>query len=218
MKNIIILMSIVTFIFIIILIIQNLLEKRRLEIYKNNLLQDKDEKELKLMIGYNYISNFNKLDSIINEIIESNLDKEKLEYMENMIDQTYGCIYGNDIIKQTTYYENEYLYTTSILNLDIIFYAFKYVFKIIKKNNYHLYDNIDIINENIEEGNTEFNKKIKKLSKIEKRVIKNKSDKKYYYENVDKIKKEYKNIIDESNPITVMLFIKDGLKKISESN
>ena len=55
MKNIIILMSIVTFIFIIILIIQNLLEKRRLEIYKNNLLQDKDEKELKLMIGYNYI-------------------------------------------------------------------------------------------------------------------------------------------------------------------
>ena len=144
MKNIIILMSIVTFIFIIILIIQNLLEKRRLEIYKNNLLQDKDEKELKLMIGYNYISNLNKLDSIINEIIESNLDKEKLEYMENMIDQTYGCIYGNDIIKQTTYYENEYLYTTSILNLDIIFYAFKYVFKIIKKNNYHLYDNIDI--------------------------------------------------------------------------
>ena len=99
MKNIIILMSIVTFIFIIILIIQNLLEKRRLEIYKNNLLQDKDEKELKLMIGYNYISNLNKLDSIINEIIESNLDKEKLEYMENMIDQTYGCIYGNDIIK-----------------------------------------------------------------------------------------------------------------------
>ena len=62
------------------------------------------------------------------------------------------------------------------------------------------------------------NKKIKKLSKIEKRVIKNKSDKKYYYENVDKIKKEYKNIIDESNPITVMLFIKDGIKKISESN
>ena len=76
MKNIIILMSIVTFIFIIILIIQNLLEKRRLEIYKKNLLQDKDEKELKLMIGYNYISNLNKLDSIINEIIESNLDKE----------------------------------------------------------------------------------------------------------------------------------------------
>ena len=34
MKNIIILMSIVTFIFIIILIIQNLLEKRRLEIYE----------------------------------------------------------------------------------------------------------------------------------------------------------------------------------------
>ena len=93
MKNIIILMSIVTFIFIIILIIQNLLEKRRLEIYKNNLLQDKDEKELKLMIGYNYISNLNKLDSIINEIIESNLDKEKLEYMENKIDQTNGCIY-----------------------------------------------------------------------------------------------------------------------------
>ena len=88
MKNIIILMSIVTFIFIIIQIIQNLLEKRRLEIYKKNLLQDKDEKELKLMIGYNYISNLNKLDSIINEIIESNLDKEKLEHTENMIDQT----------------------------------------------------------------------------------------------------------------------------------
>ena len=30
--------------------------------------------------------------------------------------------------------------------------------------------------------------------------------------------KETVNIIDESNPITVMLFIKDGLKKISESN
>ena len=40
MKNIIILMSIVTFIFIIILIIQNLLEKRRLEIYKNNFQLD----------------------------------------------------------------------------------------------------------------------------------------------------------------------------------
>ena len=86
MKNIIILMSIVTFIFIIILIIQNLLEKRRLEIYKNNLLQDKDEKELKLMIGYNYISNLNKLDSIINEIIESNLDKEKLEQLKKILD------------------------------------------------------------------------------------------------------------------------------------
>ena len=92
--------------------------------------------------------------------------------MKKMIEKTYRCIYGNDIIDKTTYDEYEFLYTTSILNLDIIFYAFKYVFKIIKKNNYHLYDNIDIINENIEEGNTEFNKKIKKLSKIEKRVIK----------------------------------------------
>ena len=57
MKNIIILMSIVTFIFIIILIIQNLLEKRRLEIYKNNLLQDKDEEVKKnaLIALYNLV-------------------------------------------------------------------------------------------------------------------------------------------------------------------
>lgn len=217
MKNILVLMFFVSIIFILLELVKTLIENKKLSNYKKHILENKDETELKLMIGYNYVSNLNKLDSIINEIISSNISKEKLDYMERIIDKTNEFIYGNDIIEQTTFYENEYLYKNTIINLDIIFYAFKFIFKEIKNNDYKIFNNKDILNNSIESGNKEFQKKVEKLFKKGKKLVKNKKGRKYYYNSIDKIKNEYKVLIDNSNPISVMFFIKDSLKKISES-
>ncbi|MEG0909697.1 MAG: hypothetical protein RSH78_04985, partial [Bacilli bacterium] len=69
MKNILILLLFVTSITVIILFI---MEKKRIKnnkLLKERIIGNTDEQELKLMVGYNYISNLNKLDSLVNEMI-----------------------------------------------------------------------------------------------------------------------------------------------------
>jgi hypothetical protein len=176
---------------------------------KKALLQNNNEDEIKLMIGYNYISNLNKLDSIVNELMNSNIDASKLKYMENIIDTTNNNIYDDEIKEITTYYENEFLYKNSIINLDVVFYGFKYLFNKYKEDNFNLEKNIN---------DKEFEKKVSELYRKSNKIVKRKKDKLYYYDNVEKMKVEYKNLIDESNPSNVLLFIKDAIQNISKIN
>ena len=136
MKNIFLLFLIVASIDFIILLILDKIQSNKSLKYKKALLKGNDEDEIKLMIGYNYISNLNKLDSIANEFTKSNIDSTKLEYMEKIIETTNRHIYDDEVKEMTTYYENEFLYKNKIINLDIVFYGFKALFNMYKENKY----------------------------------------------------------------------------------
>ncbi len=209
MKNIFILFLIVFSIAFIILLILDKIEAYRCMNQKKALFQNSDEDEIKLMIGFNYISNLNKLDSIVNELMKSNIDDSKLEYMEKIIETTNNNIYDDEMKEMTTYYENEFLYKNNIINLDVVFYGFKYLFNKYKENEFNLDNNID---------NEEFKKKVSELYRKSNKIVKRKKDKLYYYDNVEKIKIEYKTLIDESNPSNVLFFIKDAIQNLSKIN
>lgn len=209
MRNIFILFLIVFSIAFIILLILDKIEAYRCMKQKKALFQDNDENEIKLMIGFNYISNLNKLDSIANELMKSNIDKTKLEYMEKIIDTTNNNIYDDEIKEITTYYENEFLYKNNIINLDVVFYGFKYLFNKYKENEFNIENNID---------NEEFKRKVSELYRKSNKIVKRKKDKLYYYDNIEKIKIEYKTLIDESNPSNVLFFIKDAIQNLSKIN
>lgn len=209
MKNIFILFLIVFSIAFIILLILDKIEAYRCMKQKKALFQNSDEEEIKLMIGFNYISNLNKLDSIVNELMKSNIDDSKLEYMEKIIETTNNNIYDDEMKEMTTYYENEFLYKNNIINLDVVFYGFKYLFNKYKENEFNLDNNID---------NEEFKKKVSELYRKSNKIVKRKKDKLYYYDNVEKIKIEYKTLIDESNPSNVLFFIKDAIQNLSKIN
>ena len=209
MRNIFILFLIVFSIAFIILLILDKIEAYRCMKQKKALFQNNDENEIKLMIGFNYISNLNKLDSIANELMKSNIDKTKLEYMEKIIDTTNNNIYDDEIKEITTYYENEFLYKNNIINLDVVFYGFKYLFNKYKENEFNIENNTD---------NEEFKRKVSELYRKSNKIVKRKKDKLYYYDNIEKIKIEYKTLIDESNPSNVLFFIKDAIQNLSKIN
>lgn len=209
MKNIFLLFLIVTSIdFIILLIIDKIQSNKSLK-YKKALLKDNDEDEIKLMIGYNYISNLNKLDSIANEFTKPNIDSSKLEYMEQIIETTNKHIYDDEVKEMTTYYENEFLYKNKIINLDIVFYGFKALFNMYKENKYEAI-NLD--------NNEEFMKKLEKLNRKSNKIVKRKKDRAYYYDNVEKIKIEYKTLIDEANAESVLSFVKKAINDLNKTN
>lgn len=215
MKNILILLLFVTSITVIILFI---MEKKRIK--KNKLLKERiigntDEQELKLMVGYNYISNLNKLDSLVNEMINKEVDKLKIDYVENIINKTTTYIYGKDTKEKTNYYENEFLYKDSIINLDIIFYALNKVLKYFKANNYN---SKELVEEYNNLNKLIFKNKNDKIIKKSKKIIKNKFNRTLYYEKVEQIKIEYKNLIDDTNPIMILYFIKDALERVSKTS
>ena len=209
MKNIILLFLIVTSIDFIILLILDKIQSNKSLKYKKALLKGNDEDEIKLMIGYNYISNLNKLDSIANEFTKSNIDSTKLEYMEKIIETTNRHIYDDEVKEMTTYYENEFLYKNKIINLDIVFYGFKALFNMYKENKYK---GINIDN------NEEFMKKLDKLNRKSNKIVKRKKDRAYYYDNIEKMKIEYKSLIDEENAENVLSFVKNAINDLNKTS
>ena len=209
MKNIFLLFLIVTSIDFIILLILDKIQSNKSLKYKKALLKGNDEDEIKLMIGYNYISNLNKLDSIANEFTKSNIDSTKLEYMEKIIETTNRHIYDDEVKEMTTYYENEFLYKNKIINLDIVFYGFKALFNMYKENKYK---GINIDN------NEEFMKKLDKLNRKSNKIVKRKKDRAYYYDNIEKMKIEYKCLIDEENAENVLSFVKNAINDLNKTS
>lgn len=209
MKNIFLLFLIVTSIDFIILLILDKIQSNKSLKYKKALLKGNDEDEIKLMIGYNYISNLNKLDSIANEFTKSNIDRTKLEYMEKIIETTNRHIYDDEVKEMTTYYENEFLYKNKIINLDIVFYGFKALFNMYKENKYK---GINIDN------NEEFMKKLDKLNRKSNKIVKRKKDRAYYYDNIEKMKIEYKSLIDEENAENVLSFVKNAINDLNKTS
>jgi hypothetical protein len=209
MKNIFLLFLIVTSIDFIILLILDKIQSNKSLKYKKALLKGNDEDEIKLMIGYNYISNLNKLDSIANEFTKSNIDSTKLEYMEKIIETTNRHIYDDEVKEMTTYYENEFLYKNKIINLDIVFYGFKALFNMYKENKYK---GINIDN------NEEFMKKLDKLNRKSNKIVKRKKDRAYYYDNIEKMKIEYKSLIDEENAENVLSFVKNAINDLNKTS
>ena len=209
MKNIFLLFLIVTCIDFIILLILDKIQSNKSLKYKKALLKGNDEDEIKLMIGYNYISNLNKLDSIANEFTKSNIDSTKLEYMEKIIETTNRHIYDDEVKEMTTYYENEFLYKNKIINLDIVFYGFKALFNMYKENKYK---GINIDN------NEEFMKKLDKLNRKSNKIVKRKKDRAYYYDNIEKMKIEYKSLIDEENAENVLSFVKNAINDLNKTS
>ena len=209
MKNIFLLFLIVTSIDFIILLILDKIQSNKSLKYKKALLKGNDEDEIKLMIGYNYISNLNKLDSIANEFTKSNIDRTKLEYMEKIIETTNRHIYDDEVKEMTTYYENEFLYKNKIINLDIVFYGFKALFNMYKENKYK---GINIDN------NEEFMKKLDKLNRKSNKIVKRKKDRAYYYDNIEKMKIEYKSLIDEDNAENVLSFVKNAINDLNKTS
>ena len=209
MKNIFLLFLIVTSIDFIILLILDKIQSNKSLKYKKALLKGNDEDEIKLMIGYNYISNLNKLDSIANEFTKSNIDSTKLEYMEKIIETTNRHIYDDEVKEMTTYYENEFLYKNKIINLDIVFYGFKDLFNMYKENKYK---GINIDN------NEEFMKKLDKLNRKSNKIVKRKKDRAYYYDNIEKMKIEYKSLIDEENAENVLSFVKNAINDLNKTS
>lgn len=209
MKNIFLLFLIVASIDFIILLILDKIQSNKSLKYKKALLKGNDEDEIKLMIGYNYISNLNKLDSIANEFTKSNIDRTKLEYMEKIIETTNRHIYDDEVKEMTTYYENEFLYKNKIINLDIVFYGFKALFNMYKENKYK---GINIDN------NEEFMKKLDKLNRKSNKIVKRKKDRAYYYDNIEKMKIEYKSLIDEENAENVLSFVKNAINDLNKTS
>lgn len=209
MKNIFLLFLIVASIDFIILLILDKIQSNKSLKYKKALLKGNDEDEIKLMIGYNYISNLNKLDSIANEFTKSNIDRTKLEYMEKIIETTNRYIYDDEVKEMTTYYENEFLYKNKIINLDIVFYGFKALFNMYKENKYK---GINIDN------NEEFMKKLDKLNRKSNKIVKRKKDRAYYYDNIEKMKIEYKSLIDEENAENVLSFVKNAINDLNKTS
>lgn len=209
MKNIFLLFLIVASIDFIILLILDKIQSNKSLKYKKALLKGNDEDEIKLMIGYNYISNLNKLDSIANEFTKSNIDSTKLEYMEKIIETTNRHIYDDEVKEMTTYYENEFLYKNKIINLDIVFYGFKALFNMYKENKYK---GINIDN------NEEFMKKLDKLNRKSNKIVKRKKDRAYYYDNIEKMKIEYKSLIDEENAENVLSFVKNAINDLNKTS
>ena len=218
MKNIFLLFLIVASIDFIILLILDKIQSNKSLKYKKALLKGNDEDEIKLMIGYNYISNLNKLDSIANEFTKSNIDRTKLEYMEKIIETTNRHIYDDEVKEMTTYYDrvlleraiaNEFLYKNKIINLDIVFYGFKALFNMYKENKYK---GINIDN------NEEFMKKLDKLNRKSNKIVKRKKDRAYYYDNIEKMKIEYKSLIDEENAENVLSFVKNAINDLNKTS
>ncbi|MEG3036754.1 MAG: hypothetical protein RR832_04275 [Bacilli bacterium] len=109
-------------------------------------------------------------------------------------------------------------YINDIINLDIIFYALNKVLKFFKTNNYNLYNSKELVEEYNNLNKLIFKNKNDKIIKKSKKIIKNKFNRTLYYEKVEQIKIEYKNLIDETNPIMILYFIKDALERVSKTS
>lgn len=176
-----------------------------------------EENEELLMIRYNYVINLKKLESFTNELFNGEVDDKLINHIKKYIDKLDSYIYG-ETYKKTINFENDLLYKTEIINLDLVFHAYEHFFKKLDKNALKLLNDKKKLKLEIEKKEKSLNKIIKTLKKRSESILKNKEDLDKYYLKIEEIKNDYKEFINKSSIITTLLFIKHGINVICEKS
>ena len=190
--------------------------KSKLSLYINKYEKYEENEEL-LMIRYNYVINLKKLESFTNELFNGEVDDKLINHIKKYIDKLDSYIYG-ETYKKTINFENDLLYKTEIINLDLVFNAYEHFFKKLDKNALKLLNDKNKLKLEIEKKEKSLNKIIKTLKKRSENILKNKEDLDKYYLKIEEIKNDYKEFINKSSIITTLLFIKHGINVISEKS
>ncbi|MBQ8871872.1 MAG: hypothetical protein IJ018_03910, partial [Bacilli bacterium] len=169
------------------------------------------------MIRYNYVINLKKLESFTNELFNGEVDDKLINHIKKYIDKLDSYIYG-ETYKKTINFENDLLYKTEIINLDLVFHAYEHFFKKLDKNALKLLNDKNKLKLEIEKKEKSLNKIIKTLKKRSENILKNKEDLDKYYLKIEEIKNDYKEFINKCSIITTLLFIKHGINVISEKS
>lgn len=190
--------------------------KSKLSLYINKYEKYEENEEL-LMIRYNYVINLKKLESFTNELFNSEVDDRLINHIKKYIEKLDSYIYG-ETYKKTINFENDLLYKTEIINLDLVFHSYEHFFKKLDKSTLKLLNDKKKLKSEIEKKEKNFNKTIKSFKKRSETILKNKEDLDRYYLKIEEIKNAYKDFIDKSSAITTLLFIRHGINVISEKS
>ena len=190
--------------------------KSKLSLYINKYEKYEENEEL-LMIRYNYVINLKKLESFTNELFNGEVDDKLINHIKKYIDKLDSYIYG-ETYKKTINFENDLLYKTEIIYLDLVFLAYEHFFKKLDKNALKLLNDKNKLKLEIEKKEKSLNKIIKTLKKRSENILKNKEDLDKYYLKIEEIKNDYKEFINKCSIITTLLFIKHGINVISEKS
>ena len=190
--------------------------KSKLSLYINKYEKYEENEEL-LMIRYNYVINLKKLESFTNELFNSEVDDRLINHIKKYIEKLDSYIYG-ETYKKTINFENDLLYKTEIINLDLVFHSYEHFFKKLDKSTLKLLNDKKKLKSEIEKKEKNFNKTIKSFKKRSDTILKNKEDLDKYYLKIEEIKNDYKEFINKSSIITTLLFIKHGINVISEKS
>ena len=190
--------------------------KSKLSLYINKYEKYEENEEL-IMIRYNYVINLKKLESFTNELFNGEVDDKLINHIKKYIDKLDSYIYG-ETYEKTINFENDLLYKTEIINLDLVFHAYEHFFKKLDKNALKLLNDKNKLKLEIEKKEKSLNKIIKTLKKRSENILKNKEDLDKYYLKIEEIKNDYKEFINKSSIITTLLFIKHGINVISEKS
>lgn len=196
--------NLIIFIIVIFLLIwiKRLIIEKKIRRYKKKVFKNYDEVELRLMVGYNYVKNLPKLEVFMNEFLNNEVDCNRIKYIKKSINDIETLLYSSSIIDKTTYYENEFLYKNTIVNMSLILDSFKLIIN--NRNNKHI------------STKKQLDRKLKKLEFKSKLILFFKNNKISYYIRIEKIKKKYLELIYNTNPDILIYFIEYSIKKISE--
>lgn len=216
MEGLILLTIVIVLIALTVIICYFFTVKSKLSLYINKYEKYEENEEL-LMIRYNYVINLKKLESFTNELFNSEIDDKLINHIKKYIEKIDSYIYG-ETYKKTINFENELLYKSEIINLDLVFYAYEYFFNKLDKKTLKVLNDKEKLKLEIAKKEKNFNKFIKTLKKRSEIILKDKNDLDKYYLRIEEIKNTYKEYINKTCPITALLFIRHGINVISEKS
>ena len=151
---------------------------------------------------------------LVKKLYDKEIDANTINYIESFIRDTKSFIYSPESLERTIYYENEYLYKQEIINLDILFYASERLCKC----RFEMFNDKEDLNNILELEKNNYLKHLDKLSKKGKRIMRFKKDKNTYYKYIENMKIDYYNLVDNSKPFMLLVFLDYAVHALNQQN